>query len=323
MKVLIFGGAGFIGRSLANALHRRGDEVCIVDDFSVTPEARPDKGVELCRLDISDFDNVRSILHEKANDWKSYKLCLMHAKQGYHKDYQEYGRINVLSAYALHEAISAGTVEARELQEYGVDQILLASSQAIYEPGLDVMEGSWKMPPSVYGMTKYQQERYLAWLCHRSGVPIALMRYSIVLGYGQALQSSESGIMRNWLRDWREGRPLCVYGSGEHIRDFVSIDDVTAANVLALDERLTGPLNVYGFPSTVLGLAEIFSELTGAEIQILGRDVRPGGEYTLTSSTSSWSPHSWKPKVDLEGQVRAFLDFAKERGETPGAVIPG
>lgn len=323
MNTVIFGGAGFVGRDLTKALLDRGDQVVVVDNLLIEPEGLLDERAQYKHIDATDPMAVRTVLHWLADLWKGYQVVHLQARQGYDLDYRAYADVNVGSAYALMEAVSNVGGHFRGLQEYGVQGVLVASSQAIYEPRENVVESGCQFSPSLYGITKRQQEEALHWFCERSGVPLMAMRYSIILGWGQALQSSESGIMRNWLKCHNKGEPFQVYGTGHQVRDFVHIEDVTRANVEALDYNQTGAFNVYGFAKKIRAMAEIFKAQTGTDYVITGTELRPGGEYTLTSiSERIEGLLDWRPELAPEDQIRSFLDFAAAQAET-GEAIPG
>jgi UDP-glucose 4-epimerase len=145
-------------------------------------------------------------------------------------------------------------------------------------------------------------------------INLVSLRYSIILGGGQSLQSTESGLLRNFYHLWIAGGAPLVYGNGQQERDFIHIEDVTRANLLALSEETTIEIyNVAGFKATAHEVALHFHEVTGcAPPVILNKDVRPGGEYTLTSSGRKIED-SWRfsPELGIRQQVEDFISFNK------------
>jgi nucleoside-diphosphate-sugar epimerase len=307
MKAAIFGGAGFIGRNLATALEKLKWDVSLYDDFSIAP-AEEVSGVYVC--DVSKRLDLHSVLWNKKFDI----ICWFPAQQGYNAKRGEFGLTNVMSAYYLFDLL------AKYPPKHG---ILLASSQAVYRPTIDCAEGSPTHPPSCYGFSKLQQERAFEFFCTELDIPLVALRYSIVLGGGQSLSSTESGIMRNWFHAWQADKAPEIYGTGEQIRDFVHISDVTKANLAAIDQLFEHQgidiINIGGPTATVGGVAAIFHKITNCRKPVvLGRDVRPGGEYSITSACGvAEMVLRWRPKVKLEQQIQDFLDTAVRGGVQP------
>ncbi|UCG53538.1 MAG: NAD-dependent epimerase/dehydratase family protein [Candidatus Latescibacterota bacterium] len=324
MRVAIFGGAGFMGRPLAKILVKSGHEVLIVDNLSVEPASLIPATKKVDQLNfITCFgteDDNRSYFFEgdvtKIHDLRlalSFRPDLIYffaARQGYDLDYANYAATNITSAYALFELLSTTDFVKPT-------RIVLASSQAVYKPSLGRSESAYEEPPSIYGMTKLQQERAFVYFCEKLGIPLVALRYSIVLGAGQSMDTSESGILRNWLRATEAGEAPQIYGDGEQIRDFVHIDDVTEANFLAglsskLEGRSSTILNISGPDTTIGNLACLYHTFVGGKtFEALNMDVRPGGEYSLTSDSSmAWELLRWKY---TKGVVPMITDFVRCR----------
>ena len=304
--VLIFGGCGFMGRALLKRLAELGYNVTLFDNESVKPAEKPYDFREFYHGDVSSFNDLQSIF-QIVQPSIIYHFA---AKQGYDSDWSNYAENNVQSAYLLFESI-------RNTQGYRPKRIILASSQAIYMPGMKVRESQIKIPPSVYGLTKLHQEMAFHHFGILLGIPVIALRYSIVLGPGQSLQSSESGLLRNWYHAWKKDKPPEVYGDGEQIRDFVHIDDVTDANVLAMTSRLGKyrSFNVGGFPQKIYQMALSFQQATGCKDPIvLNEELRPGGEYSLTSDSGLISKEwAWKPSKLPPTQIEDFVQFVTKK----------
>lgn len=322
MNCLLVGGAGFIGRALARQLESAGYVAMIADSLEVHPAdqsvVRETRNIE---ADVRLYDHVRLLLQDGRPD----AVFWLAAKQGYDRDWSRFGQVNVAAAYNLFQALCETDLRPK---------VILTSSQAVYEPALDVTENHPHGPPSIYGLSKSQQEEaFLAFLAQPEfrDVRLAILRPSIVLGAGQSLASSESGVLRNWLRATRTGAHPQIYGDGTHERDFVDVEDVARAHVAALrwleggelSTRL-GIFNVGGFPLSILELFSIFRRETRcADAEVLGHDVRPGGEYSLTSSSDLATEElDWHPTVPIGDQVRAWLESAElgERADSPAGV---
>ena len=292
---LIVGGAGFIGGHLVERLRRDGKKVLVFDNFSVFPEKRPK---EACGVVIGD---VRS-----KSDWKrALEILLIQqdaptifylaSKRGYGNNWTDFGSTNVGGSYTFFQALLESKLKVR--------RIVLSSSQAVYSPGLskkesdagtlDSWDGGCDAPPSVYGMTKLQQEKVFQFMVYReNSPPVVALRYCVVLGAGQSLLDKETGVLRNWYRAWKKDLPPEVYGDGQQVRDFVHVLDVVDANIAAAYTNWWDPpggfdcFNVPGQPIKIIELARIFQKVTGCRDPILVPAKQPCGEVSITSDAS-------------------------------------
>jgi nucleoside-diphosphate-sugar epimerase len=313
MRVLVAGGAGFIGRPTVKALLDAGHKVLVIDNHLVGPAEKLDERAELRVTSWRDeSDGVKEPL-PLIKEWGFEAVFWLAAIQGYTAPETLFEQHNVSLPYSFFELIQRNSYFRK------IKRIVLASSQAVYAPALDVRENSKLDPPAVYGLSKLQQEMTFMHFGRELKIPTIALRYSIVLGAGQSLQSSESGILRNWHQCRQRGVPGDIYGDGQQIRDFVHVDDVVRANMLALDADLTDfadqiAVNIGGHLATVSEVARIFSQVTDSpEPRPTGEPGRPGGDFSLTSSSET-AKHvlNWglNPELGIERQVRDFVDSA-------------
>jgi len=296
MKSVIFG-VGFIGTATGRKLKEEGHEVVGADNFAVRPEKEP--GFPTWKIDICDLNRIEDFLRYH----RPGVIYWFPARQGYSLDHSEFARVQVLGSYTLFEAID-------KIKDYLPGMIVLASSQAIYRPMVNVTEEGVKDPPSVYGFSKLQQERAFRWFCDKRNIPIVAMRYSIVLGPGQALQSTESGLIRNWYHKWKAGEAPEIYGNGKQARDFVHVDDVVVANLKAAAFCRSCEFNIGGATRKISEMAKAFHEMTGcSEPVVTGEEKRPGGEYSMTSSSKRAERLlGWVAVKSPACCIREFLD---------------
>jgi dTDP-L-rhamnose 4-epimerase len=305
MRALVVGGAGFIGRPVCRCLLERGWDVHVADNLTIRPEAQLPAGAKISWVDVRYYSQLASALIMADPE----VVVWLAARQGYADDWRNYEAVNVQPIYALAEALRGRAVR----------RVVLASSQAVYAPGTALREDAPKVPTSVYGLSKWQGEQAAEHFARNGGPPVIALRPSIVLGSGQATQSTESGVLRNWARAAMAGRAPEIYGTGEHVRDFVHVEDVAEAFAVAseIDEAASGgasvpfrAFNLGGWPRSLLGLASAFQEAWGVGPQpiILGKDVRPGGEFSMTSdSTAARLALGWEPRLGIERQVTDFV----------------
>lgn len=300
--VVVFGGSGFIGRPLLRALKRAKKEVVVAGTQVVPSEEDIVDGVKSVACDVRTPSRVEDVL----GDYQPKAIVWLPARQGYKGDHSNFAKTQVAGTYSLFQAID-------NFGDYKPERIVLASSQAVYKPRLLAEETSELDPPSVYGFSKLQQERAFTWFCERRGIACIALRYSIVVGPGQALHANENGLIRNWYRALKRNRHPEIYGNGEQIRDFVHVNDVTMANLQALSYPVSDVFNIGGYSASVLVAFLAWQQKTGCkDAKILGMEVRPGGEYSLTSNFAKAAKFlKWAPLLRLDQQIDDFLDKTK------------
>lgn len=341
MRVLITGGAGFIGSHTADALLRNGYAVRVLDSLEepVHPGHRVpeylDKRIEFIRGDVRD---AHALLEAMRGCDAIYHLA---AFQDYLPTFSRFFDVNVTSTALIYELI------VRE--KLPVKKVIVASSQAALGEGLyhdaagrpllpDIRpterleRGEWEIPaPSgftgplrwqptdetvanpqnQYGLSKIAEERVALSLGKRYEVPTVAMRYSITQGPRQSFYNAYSGACRVFCLSFHLGREPMIYEDGQQIRDFVNIQDVVDANLLVLhDKRADHEMfNVGGDkPYTVAEFASAVAEVFG----VSNYSPIPCGKYRfgdtrhICSDVSKLKRLGWKPTRSIHDSVEAY-----------------
>jgi nucleoside-diphosphate-sugar epimerase len=293
-----------------------GVDVTGADNNRVKPEEEPRFPIVQCN--VRRPKEIRGVL----GSTKPRVIYWFPAQQGYRREYAMFSHVQCVGSYALFQILAE-----MSRRDYKPERIILASSQAVYEPWGGAKETTSTNPPSVYGLSKLQQERAFMWFCEKSGIPCIALRYSIVLGPGQSLQASESGLIRNWYRAWRKDKPGEIYGNGTQMRDFVHIDDVAQANIATLQLSASDVFNIGGQTRSILQMSTAWQNATGCKPhRVINKDVRPGGEYDMTSNSAKAAAIlAWRPELPPEKQIQDFIDFAtRNEDHTEDATsLPG
>lgn len=340
---LVTGGAGFIGAAVSAALADRFDEVVAVDLLHPdvhSPRVRPvalDARVRLVEGDVADaatWDEVLDgfapdvVLHLAAETGTAVSVTQM----------SRHARANVLGTTQLLDGLHRHAVPA--------PRVVLASSRAVYGEGAyrvdgvvvpaslrshrDLVAGRWQppgepvphradvvpaRPASTYAATKLAQEHLLsAWASARDA-SLTVLRLQNVYGAGQSPTNPYTGIVPIFAQAARAGRSIPVYEDGLIVRDFVHVDDVAAAILLALDAPApASPLDVgSGRPTTVIDLARMVAEHYGAPAPTVTGQFREGDvRWAVADASAARKTLGWEPQVELATGVRELCAWIDE-----------
>lgn len=352
MRVLITGGAGFIGGHLVDRFHKEGFEVRVLDilDPKIHPSGQAPqfpKGVEFIRGDVTDRETLRFALRNV--DVVSHQA----AYQDYMPDFSKFLSVNAVGTALLYELIVEDRMKIRK--------VIVASSQAVYGEGQyqchqhsaflpiprsarQLQRREWDLscalcgqratplllleqhtnPYNQYAVSKLAQEKIALGLGWLHGIPSVALRYSITQGPRQSLFNHYSGICRIFVSRALKGEPLVIYEDGLQTRDFVHIEDVVNANMLALqnDSANGQAFNVgSGRPVSVLDYAHQVREKVGNNVEFsIPGEYRTGDNRNSVSSISKLQALGWSPKRSLSDILDDFLDWIEKTGGIPEQV---
>lgn len=230
MRVLITGGAGFIGSHIVDALLARGHECAVIDDLSSGSPANVAAGVPLYQLDIRDAAALERVFDEYRPGAVSHQAAQMSVSRSvrepvFDAEVNAMGLLNTLAA----------------AQRTGVQQFVFASSGGVLYGDVTTPadEEHPADPISPYGITKWVGERYLQFFAREHGLICTALRYANVYGPRQN-PDGEAGVVAIFCKKMLVGESPTINGDGKYIRDYVYGPDVAQANALAL-ERTGGP----------------------------------------------------------------------------------
>ena len=308
-KVLVTGGAGFIGSHVAAAHMDRGDRVWIVDDLSSGRLENVPAGAEFHRLDIAGKragDLIRSV---------GFDLINHHAAQIDVRvsvaDPVRDARVNVAGLLNILEAARAS----------GTRRVVFVSSGGVVygEPReFPTPERAPKEPLSPYGVTKLAGEHYLNYYRRVHGMEYVALRYGNVYGPRQD-PHGEAGVVAIFSRRLLCGEPLVVYGDGEQTRDYVYVGDVVRANLLAARMELSAAPGIderaynvgTGTETSVNRLAAVLEDAAGIRTGRILQSARPGELRRSALATERIRERGWVPAPSLrEGLAATFETIA-------------
>ena len=298
MKILVTGGAGFIGSHIAEYLVRRGDDVTVLDNLITGSKENLTKisdKINFVNGDIRDHKLLEKLVSDTTGVF--HEAALASVQQSFSmKD--EYIAVNV-----------AGTENIFKLaKEYGF-KIVYASSSSVYgnPKKIPVKEDDERKPINPYAKTKLDGED-LAKKYSEIGVKVIGLRYFNVFGKRQSKEYA--GVIKLFLQRIQQKKSPKINGDGLQTRDFVHIDDVVKANVLAMDSDINHRfLNVgSGLPTSVLDLANLIIEVSGLSLEpIHGPELSGDVKATQSDIKLIRKLLNWEPKMKLDDWLTKII----------------
>ena len=308
--VLVTGGAGFIGSHLVRRLAPVAD-VRVLDDLSTgTPDAVPE-GVDLQVGDVTDRSQVEAAMAD--------------VDVVFHEAAQVSVDRSVAAPTKTHAANATGTLSVLEGARQHDARVVVASSAAVYgQPEtVPVGERHRTAPRSPYGVAKLAADRYASVYADLYGLHAVSLRYFNVYGPGQS--GEYAGVIDTFLSQARRGEPLTIEGDGDQTRDFVHVDDVVRANLLAATAEAGGrAINVgTGQRVTILELAERIRSVTGSESTIEHLPPREGDvRHSCADVSTARSVLGFEPRVSLSAGLRSLVEERGTDGSGPRRTDP-
>jgi UDP-glucose 4-epimerase len=306
MKVLLTGGAGFVGSHVADQLLARGHEVAVVDDLSNGKKENIPDGTMFYEQDIR--DGRAEIFEEFEPDALCHQAAQMDVRRSVKApDFD--ADVNVLGTIRL----------LQRCVDQGVRRVVFASTGgAVYgeQREFPAPEDHPQYPISPYGVSKLAGERYLHFYNTQYGLPYAALRYANVYGPRQD-PHGEAGVVAIFCGNLAAGRGSTINGSGEQTRDYVYVEDVARANVLALEgDAPSGAYNVgTGIETSVNELYEILHETSGRDLLPTHVAAKPGEQLrSSVDPTAAARVLGWRPVTDLVTGLERTLRFFKTIG---------
>ncbi len=341
MKILVTGGAGFIGSYTVDRLLEKGCEVRILDNLQkpVHLKGKPDYVPEKAEFIVGDVRDKTTLENAIRGVDVIYHFA---AYQDYLPDFSTYFHVNSVSTALIYEIINE--------KKLPVKKVIVASSQAVLGEGLyrcqthgemipdirfeeQLSSGDWEHhcpgcgkymqylitpeekvnPQNQYAMSKYSQEQIAINLGKRYEIPSVALRYSIVQGPRQSFYNAYSGAMRIFNLHLYFDKQPTIYEDGMQIRDYINYQDVVDANILVLenDKADYQSFNVGGGKSyTVADFYKRVQEVTGKHIDpIIAKYYRYGDTRHIVSDISKLKALGWEPKVAIEKSVFEYWQY--------------
>jgi len=306
MKILMTGGAGFIGSHIVEALLERGHTVDVVDNLSTgTVDNIPDKAnFHHCAFNDS---KVKRLLR------KGYDIINHHAAQ------IDLRKSVIDPVTDLKNDVTASVTLFKWAVEYGIQHIIFASSGGAIYGEQSRSEGPADEnhpinPASPYGLNKWIIERYLNYFHTQYGIKYCALRYANVYGPRQN-PLSEAGVVAIFTRRMLRNEETIINGSGKQTRDFVYVFDVVNANLSVIEERYHGEINIGTAQetsvNTIFTMLKQMTQSNGNEKQ---GPPKEGEQFrSVLSYEKAKNNLQWSPGVSLQEGLKKTIEFERNK----------
>lgn len=308
MRIIVTGGAGFIGSWVSEEYISEGHEVLVVDNLSTGSENNIPPEAEFIKCDVRDFTGLEKAFRQFRPDIVNHHAAQINVRDSvedprFDADVNICGSLNVLKLCAEHKT-----------EKF----IFSSTGGALYgEPEkLPADESTPPLPLSPYGISKLSTENYVRYHSRNHGFGHVILRYANVYGERQNPEG-EAGVIGIFCENIISGKPCLIFGDGEQTRDYVHVSDVSRANLLAASLKEEGTFNIgTSIESSVNDIAHILGDVTKTEFKIVHEKQRTGEVRRISLDCSLAAEElGWSAQVALrEGLFRTWNWFLRERG---------
>ena len=307
MKILVTGGAGFIGSHVVDAYVAAGHEVAVLDNLSTGREENVNPKAPLHRVDVRDLDRVREAIGAFKPDVVNH-----HAAQA------EVPKSVADPGYDAHVNVVGGLNVLRACVDSSVRKVIFSSTGgALYgEPDVVPADEDHPIRPlSPYGTSKFAFEQYLGTFERTFQLRFTTLRYANVYGARQDFFAEEGRVVAIFASRMIEGKPVTIDGDGNQSRDMLHVGDVATANLAALERGDSGTFHISsGIPVTINDLFRKLSILTEYRLEPRFGPPRQGDVYRIAlDNTRAREQLGWEPRIQLEEGLRLTVDYFREQ----------
>jgi len=305
MKILVTGGAGFIGSQVADAFITQGHDVVIADDLSTGFEKNINPKARFFKINICD-QSIQHIFESERFDVVNHHAAQIDVRKSV-ADPKFDANTNIIGTINLLE----------NCVRTGVKKFMFASTGgAIYgeQEYFPADENHSQSPLSPYGISKLAIEKYLYYYFIQHGLPFTILRYANIYGPRQN-PFGEAGVVAIFVSKLLNNEQPVINGDGKQTRDYVFVQDAVKANLLNL---LNGESNIYnvgtGIETSVNYLFNELIKITGSKMKEKHGSAAPGEQQrSVISSEKIYKKTGWKPSISIQEGLKKTIGYFKDR----------
>ncbi len=302
MRILVTGGAGFIGSHVARAYHQAGHEVLALDSLLRGNKENLGKGIELAEVDIRDREAVARVFADFKPEMVNHHAAQVSVRDSVDDPLFD-ADVNVIGSLMLLEAC----------QKQGTARFIFASTGgAIYgeQDSFPASEDHPEKPVSPYAVAKLAVEKYLFFYEKTYGMRWASLRYANVYGPRQD-PFGEAGVVAIFSQKMLGNKAPFINGDGEQTRDYVYVSDVARSNLLALEKEATGCFNIgTGVETSVNQVFRALRELSGSHVEERHGPPKKGEQRrSVLDPGLAKRALGWNPETPLKQGLQETIDF--------------
>jgi UDP-glucose 4-epimerase len=300
MKVLVTGGAGFIGSHVVDALIQRGYQVVVVDNLSTGRLENINPAATFHQVDICS-PQLEKIFEEEAPEIVNHQAAQTVIQKSIEDPVFD-AKQNILGSLNL----------VLQCLQFGVQKVVYVSSAGIYgEPKYRPVDENHPINPiSYYGISKHTVEHYLHLAHLQHMLSYVVLRYSNIYGPRQNPEG-EAGVVAIFTRQMLQGERPTIFGKGDKTRDYVYVADVVMANLLAMEKSINGVYNIStGVETSDQEMFDLLAELTGYQGNPHYAPVRKGEIYRICLDCSKAQKEiGWQPQFLLREGLKETVNY--------------
>ncbi|MFH1514910.1 MAG: NAD-dependent epimerase/dehydratase family protein [bacterium] len=305
MKILITGGAGFIGSHITDRFIEMDHDVVIVDDLSTGKEEYINPKATFHKVDITDSDSLMKVFEAEKPQIVGHLAAQVNVRVSMVEPDKD-AMINIMGSLNVLKGVVSCNIKKL---------IFSSTGGAIYgEPeNLPVSEKARENPLSPYGLAKLTVENYIKVICNLQGIPYTILRYANVYGPRQIVKG-ESGVIAIFTQRMLEGKTPVIFGDGSHSRDYVFVSDVVNANVLALENGNGRTYNIgTGERVDVNEVYQKLEEHLKSGVKPEYGDEIPGEVHHIALDCGLIEKElGWTPEFNFDEGVKATIKYYRE-----------
>lgn len=303
MKILVTGGAGFIGSSIVDAYVKAGHEVAVIDSLITGLRDNLNPAARFYEADIRDVDRIKQVMADFQPGVLNHHAAHLSVSKSV-ADPRFDAEVNILGFLTLIEAA----------RPYSKRVIVASSGGAAYGDAdqIPTPESYLAQPISPYGVAKLTMERYLHYYATQYQLPWVALRYANVYGPRQN-PKGETGVIAVFLDQFGSGKQPQILGDGKQTRDYVFVDDVVRANLQALD-RGQGPYNIgTGSETNVIDLYHQVQTAFQLSLPEVYGAARPGEQRrSALDNQKAQAELDWRPQVQLAAGLEQTVTWYRQ-----------